>query len=148
MMFQRTKEEIFELTKEILHTQIKEIPKIPMISSYIDTLKAGSESMEDLGTSYVFINTTNSKVYKKKEIAQISYGNNACYCIDIWIVYEQKLVYIEIDSPGIVKRILWQPVISGGFSSRAYKSLYENNGNDGWWNWDDYRTITELLKPL
>ena len=148
MMFQRTKEEIFELTKEILHTQIKEIPKIPMISSYIDSLKAGSENMEDLGASYVFINTTNSKVYKKKEIAQISYGNNACYCIDILIIYEQKLVYIEIDSPGIVKRILWQPFIPGGLSSHAYKSLYENSKDGGQWNWDDYKTIIDLLKSL
>lgn len=146
MMFQRTKEEIFELAKEILHTQIKEIPKIPMISSYIDSLKTGSENMEDFGTSYVFINIANSKVYKKKEIAQISYGNNACYCIDILIVYEQKLVYIEIDSPGIVKRILWQPFISGGLSSHAYKNLYENIS--GRWNWDDYKTIIDLLKSL
>ena len=148
MMFQRTKEEIFELTKEILHTQIKEIPKIPMISSYVDSLKAGSESMENLSTSYVFINTTKSKIYKKKEIARISYGNNACYCIDIWIVYEQKLVYLEIDSPGIVKRILWQPFISGGLSSRAYKSLYENSVHSGRGIWDDYKTIIDLLKSL
>ena len=147
-MFRGTKTEIFDLTKEILRTQIKEIPKIPMISSYVDTLKVGSETMGDLGTTYVFINTKDSRVYKKKEISQISYGNNACYCIDIWIVYEQKLVYIEIDSPGIVKRILWQPFIAGRTSSHAYRSLYENNGNDGWWNWDDYRTITELLKSL
>ena len=93
----------------------------------------------------------NSGIYKKREISLVALvviRNDADCCVDFWVVYEQKLIYIEIEtpSPGLVRWISWQPYNSVLQSS--YKTLYENIPERDISDPIKNKTILDLLKTL
>ncbi len=132
--------ELLKLAKNILETPLSKISEIPQLKAYIEAINV--EFPPDIGQRVEV--GLNAKIAKKKVIYSIALGNMECYSIDIWIIYETFCIYLELDVPGILRRILVQPY-SLPMSSSSYRSLFDTQ-YDSIVELGD-RTILELLKP-
>ena len=134
------RQELLKLAKNILETPLSKISEIPQLKEYIEAINVAFPP--DINQRVeVGLNT---KIAKKKAIYSISLGNMECYSIDIWIIYETFCIYLELDVPGILRRILAQ-TYSLPMSSSSYRSLFDTQ-YDSIVELGD-KTIPELLKP-
>ncbi len=136
-----TTSELFKLAKNILETPIGKISEIPQLKEYIEEINVDFPPNINQHAEIEL----NTKIAKKKSIYSVSLRNMECYSIDIWIIYETFCIYLELDVPGNLRRILAQ-TYSLPMSSGSYHSLFDSQhdsivelGN---------KTIPELLKAL
>ena len=131
---------LFKLAKNILGTPLDKISEIPQLKEYIEAINVdfppNINQRVEIGL--------NNKIAKKKSIYSVAIGNMECYSIDIWIIYETFCIYLELDVPGILRRILAQ-TYSLPMSSSSYRSLFDTQ-YDSIVELGD-KTIPELLKP-
>ena len=135
--------ELFKLAKNILRTPLDKISEIPQLKEYVEAINVdfppNINQRVDIGL--------NNKIAKKKSIYSVAIGNMECYSIDIWIIYETFCIYLELDVPGTLRRILAQTYsLSLPMSSSSYHSLFDTQ-YDSIAELGD-KTIPELLKSL
>ena len=140
-MLRQAANELLKLAKNILETPLSKISEIPQLKEYIEAINVAFPP--DINQRVEI--RLNNKIAKKKSIYSVSLGNMECYSIDIWIIYETFCIYLELDVPGILRRVLAQ-TYSLPMSSDSYRSLFDTQydsiaelGN---------KTIPELLKAL
>ena len=141
-MLRQAANELLKLAKNILETPLNKISEIPQLKEYIEAIDVAFPP--DINQRVeVGLNT---KIAKKKAIYSIALGNMECYSIDIWIIYETFCIYLELDVPGILRRVLAQ-TYSSHMSSSSYRSLFDDTQYDSMAELGD-KTIPELLKSL
>lgn len=133
--------ELFKLAKNILGTPLGKISEIPQLKKYIEAISVDFPPNINQRVEIEL----NNKIAKKKSIYSVAIGNMECYSIDIWIIYETFCIYLELDVPGILRRILAQ-TYSLPMSSDSYRSLFDTQ-YDSIAELGD-KTIPELLKSL
>ena len=142
-MMELKRREAFRLAEEVLKTPIDKIPKINIIATLIGTLLDNTVPLED--TNIVYGDPDRSGIIKKKEISLVMISNMDRYCINVWIIYENDLLVVEIDNslPCMVRRVCTQPW-NKIMSSTSYVDIYSRLNKPT--ALPSEKTILELLK--